>query len=99
MMQDERHTKDEVDSIGPGPYNNYVTLLFVIPIHQLSLLISEESLLRRPVRAGYAYTPVRAGFVGDTYTPANEMMYMSPAKQACKCCPLPRASEYTLANG
>ena len=33
MMQDEGHTKDEVASI--GPYINYLTLLFVIPIHNL----------------------------------------------------------------
>ena len=33
MMQDEGHTKDEVASI--GPYTNYLTLLFVIPIHYL----------------------------------------------------------------
>ena len=31
MVQDEGHTKDEVASI--GPYTNYLTLLFVIPIH------------------------------------------------------------------
>ena len=34
MMQDEGHTKDEVTSI-IGPFNNYSTLLFVIPIHYL----------------------------------------------------------------
>ena len=33
MMQDEGHTKDEVASI--GPYTNYLTLLFVIPLHYL----------------------------------------------------------------
>ena len=34
MVQDEGHTKDEeVASI--GPYSNYLTLLFVIPIHYL----------------------------------------------------------------
>ena len=33
MVQDEGHTKDEVASI--GPYTNYLTLLFVIPIHYL----------------------------------------------------------------
>ena len=34
MVQDEGHTKDEVASI-VGPYTNYLTLLFVIPIHYL----------------------------------------------------------------
>ena len=33
MVQDEGHTKDEVASI--GPYTNYLTLLFVIPMHYL----------------------------------------------------------------
>ena len=34
MVQDEGHTKDEeVASI--GPYTNYLTLQFVIPIHYL----------------------------------------------------------------
>ena len=33
MVQDEGHTKYEVASI--GPYTNYLTLLFVIPIHYL----------------------------------------------------------------
>ena len=31
----------------------------------------DESRLRRPVRAGNACTPVRTGFAGDAYTPAN----------------------------
>ena len=31
MVQDEGHTKDEVASI--GPYTNYLTLLFIIPMN------------------------------------------------------------------
>ena len=34
--------------------------------------ISAESRHCRPVGAGNAYTPARASFVGDAYTPANE---------------------------
>ena len=40
--------------------------------HQLSLAISAESRLCRPVEAGNAHTPARAGFVGETNTPANK---------------------------
>ena len=40
-----------------------MTLLDLLPISV------EES---RLLGAGNAYTPVRAGFAGDTYTPANE---------------------------
>ena len=49
-------------------------IYFYISLHthsrQLSLPISAESRLRRPVGAGNANTP--AGFADDAYTPANE---------------------------
>ena len=45
MMQDEGHTKDEVASI--GPYTNYLTLLFVIPIHYLYIYIYQHSCMQK----------------------------------------------------
>ena len=40
---------------------------------QLSLPISSESRFRRSVRGANAYAPVKTGFAGNAYTPANEI--------------------------
>ena len=49
----------------------------IIIYYKLSLPISEESQLRRPMGAGNAYMPLKAGFAGDAYQPANEMKWQT----------------------
>ena len=55
--------------------NQIASYFYKIIINYLP--ISAESRLRRPVGADNAYMPARAGFVGNTYTPANEAADMA----------------------